>query len=102
MHQSQRRAGRAVALSIAEVIHPIVLNQPKVLPVSSQLTGEYGVKGTCTSVPTLVGKGGVLKRFEIELWPREAKRLQASCKAAGRDLGTDQVEQASGTCFPPG
>src|SRR5712671_3034672 len=35
-------AGWAVALSIAEVIHPIALSQPKVLPVSTQLTGEYG------------------------------------------------------------
>jgi L-lactate dehydrogenase len=65
-------AGWAVGLSIAEVIHPIALNQPKVLPVSTQLSGEYGIRGTCTSVPTLVGKGGVLKRYEVELWPREA------------------------------
>jgi L-lactate dehydrogenase len=73
-------AGRAVALSIAEVIHPIALNQPKVLPVSTQLTGEYGIRGTCTSVPTLVGKGGVLKRFEVELWPREAGGIVAGAR----------------------
>ena len=57
------------------VIHPIALNQPKVLPISTQLTGEYGVKATCTSIPTLVGKGGVLRRFEVELWPREASGI---------------------------
>jgi L-lactate dehydrogenase len=74
-------AGWAVALSIAEVIHPIALNQPKVLPISTQLTGEYGIKNTCTSVPTLVGRAGVLKRYEIELWPREASAMQASAKA---------------------
>ena len=74
-------AGWAVALSIAEVIHPIALNQPKVLPVSSQLNGEYGIKGTCTSVPTLVGGAGVLKRYEPELWPREASSMTASAKA---------------------
>jgi L-lactate dehydrogenase len=68
-------AGWAVGLSIAEVIHPIALNQPKVLPVSTQLAGEYGIRGTCTSVPTLVGKGGVLKRFEVELWPRESSGI---------------------------
>ena len=74
-------AGWAVAATIAEVIHPIALNQPKVLPVSSQLTGEYGIKGTCTSVPTLIGKSGVLKRFEIELWPREAAGIVAGAKS---------------------
>lgn len=73
-------AGWAVALSIAEVIHPIALAQPKLLPVSTQLTGEYGVKNTCMSVPTLIGKGGVLKRTEVELWPREASGLVASAK----------------------
>jgi L-lactate dehydrogenase len=74
-------AGWAVGLSIAEVIHPIALNQPKVLPVSSQLTGEYGIRGTCTSVPTLVGKGGVLKRFEVELWPRESSGITQGARA---------------------
>src|SRR3954463_7025166 len=73
-------AGWAVALSIAEVIHPIALGQPKLLPVSTQLTGEYGVKGTCMSVPTIVGKGGVVKRMEVELWPREVSGLVASAK----------------------
>ena len=74
-------AGWAVALTIAEAIHPIALNQPKVLPVSSQLNGEYGIRGTCTSVPTLVGKGGVLKRYETELWPREVSGLQSGAKS---------------------
>jgi len=73
-------AGWAVALSIAEVIHPIALDQPKVLPVSTQLCGEYGIRGTCMSVPTLVGRGGVLKRYELELWPREISGLQTSAK----------------------
>ena len=41
-----------MGLTIAEVIHVIALNQPKLLPVSSQLIGEYGIRGTCTSVPT--------------------------------------------------
>ncbi len=73
-------AGWAVGLTIAEVIHPIVLNQPKVLPVSTQLTGEYGIRNTCTSVPTLIGRGGVLKRYEVELWPREVSALQSGAK----------------------
>ena len=76
-------AGWAVAATIAEVIHPIALNQPKVLPVSTQLTGEYGIKGTCTSVPTLVGQGGVVKRYEVELWPRE---VSGHCQPARSQL----------------
>src|ERR1700712_1569208 len=74
-------AGWAVGLSIAEVIHPIALNQPKVLPISTQLTGEFGIKGTCTSLPTLINRTGVVKRYEIELWPKETSAMQASAKA---------------------
>ncbi len=74
-------AGWAVALSIAEVIHPIALGQPKILPISTQLSGEYGIRKTCTSVPTLVGRAGVIKRYEIELWPREASGIVAGAKS---------------------
>ncbi len=74
-------AGWAVGLTIAEVIHPIALNQPKLLPISSQLTGEYGIRHTCASVPTLIGRKGVISRHEIELWPREESAMQQSAKA---------------------
>jgi len=73
-------AGYAVGLTIAEVIHAIALNQEKVLPVSTQLTGEYGIRGTCTSLPTLINRSGVIKRFEIELWPKETSMIQAGAK----------------------
>lgn len=73
-------AGWAVGLTIAEVVHTIALNQPKVLPVSSQLTGEYGIKGTCTSLPTLINRSGVVQRYEVELWPREAAALVAGAR----------------------
>jgi L-lactate dehydrogenase len=69
-----------VGLTIAEVIHAIALNQEKVLPVSTQLTGEYGIRGTCTSVPTLIGRSGVIKRYEVELWPREASAIVSGAK----------------------
>jgi len=73
-------AGWAVGLTIAEVVHTMALNQPKVLPVSTQLTGEYGIRGTCTSLPTLINGSGVVKRYEIELWPREVAGLQSGAK----------------------
>jgi len=73
-------AGWAVGLTIAEVVHTIALNQPKVLPVSTQLTGEYGIKGTCTSLPTMINRCGVVQRYEVELWPREASALVAGAK----------------------
>src|SRR5436190_355682 len=69
-------AGYAVGLTIAEVIHAIALNQEKVLPVSTQLIGEYGIRGTCTSLPTLIDRRGVVMRYEVVLWLREISGIQ--------------------------
>ncbi len=74
-------AGWAVGLTIAEVINAIALNQPTLLPVSSQLMGEYGVRNTVTSVPTLLDRRGVVRREAFELWPREEAAFVQSCKA---------------------
>jgi len=74
-------AGWAVGLTIAEVIHIVALDQPTLLPVSTQLTGEYGIKGTCTSLPTLLRRSGVVRRLELELWPREVSGLVSGARA---------------------
>lgn len=83
-------AGYAVGLSIAEVVHAIALDRQRILPVSSRLTGQYGVRGVCLSVPTTVGREGVVKAHEIELWPKESSGIQASgqaLEATWRKLG---------------
>ena len=74
-------AGYAVGLTIAEVIHAIALDQRRVLPVSSQLKGQYGVRGVAMSVPTIVGRDGVLGHHTPELWPKELAGLHQSARA---------------------
>ena len=74
-------AGYAVGLSIAEVVHAIALDRRRVLPVCSQQNGAYGIRQTCLSVPTVIGRGGVLGRIELELWPKERTAIQASARA---------------------
>lgn len=74
-------AGYAVGLSIAEVVHAIALDRRQILPVSTRLSGQYGLKNVCLSIPTIVGRAGVLGYHEPELWPKEASQLQASAKA---------------------
>jgi L-lactate dehydrogenase len=74
-------AGWAVAIAIREVIHAIALNQERLLPVSSLVQGAYGIHNTCLSVPTVVGRGGVVRHVEIKLWPKELQGLQQSARA---------------------
>jgi len=74
-------AGWAVGLTIAEVVHSIVLDRRQVLPVSTVQQGAYGLRGVALSVPTVVGRAGALSHLEVELWPKEAQALQASARA---------------------
>ena len=51
-----------------------VLNQRQIIvPVSSPLTGEYGVEGVSLSVPPIVGVNGVERRLD-ERWSEEEYR----------------------------
>ncbi len=71
-------AGFAVGLSIREVVHAIALDSRRVLPVSTLISGPYGIHDVCLSVPTEVGCGGVRKQIELTLTPKERLGLQNS------------------------
>lgn len=74
-------AGWAVGLTIAEVVHAIALNKHQVLPVSSVQQGAYGLRDVALSVPTVIGRTGVVSHLEVELWPKELQALQASARS---------------------
>lgn len=79
-------AGFAVGVAIRDVIDAIVLDHRRVLPVSSVQNGCYGIRDVALSVPTVIGRGGVLDRMEIELWPKEVQGLRASGAALHKTL----------------
>lgn len=74
-------AGWAVGVAIREVIDCIALDRRRILPVSSHIKGAYGIRDISISVPTVVGRAGVLQHIELELWPKEQQGLQASARA---------------------
>ena len=74
-------AGYAVGVSIREVIDCIALDGHRILPVCSLINGAYGISGISLSVPTVLGRQGVMSHVEVELWPKELQSLQASAKA---------------------
>jgi len=71
-------AGFAVGVSIADVVHAIALDQRRILPVSSLQSGAFGLRDVAISVPTVIGRKGVLGVIEVELWPKEKMALQKS------------------------
>lgn len=74
-------AGWAVGIAIRDVIHAIALDRKQLLPVSSLVQGAFGIRDICLSVPSVVGRKGVLDQIEINLWPKENLALQNSAKA---------------------
>jgi len=81
-------AGFAVGVSIADVIHSIALDRRQVLPISSVQNGCYGIKNVSLSVPTVVGKTGVVATHEIELWPKEVQALKSSANTLRQTIAT--------------
>jgi L-lactate dehydrogenase len=87
-------SGFAVGLSIREVVHSILLDSRRVLPVSSLQSGAYGVSDVCYSVPTVVGCGGVREQLEIPLSPKEQMAMQQSARVLQETI--QQVESRIG------
>jgi L-lactate dehydrogenase len=84
-------AGWAVGTAIAVLVHAIVLDQRRMLPVSSLQTGTYGLSDVCLSVPTIVGYKGIVKHLEMELWSRELQELKNSASLLKRTLSQIQL-----------
>ncbi len=71
-------SGFGVGVSIAEVVHSLLLDRRRVLPVSTLQQGKYGLRDVCLSVPTVVGCGGAREQIELPLTPKETTALQQS------------------------
>lgn len=71
-------AGFAVGIAIRDVIESILLDNRRILPVSTVQNGCYGIRDVALSVPTIVGQCGAVDRIELELWPKEMQGLRNS------------------------
>jgi L-lactate dehydrogenase len=70
----------AIALATARIIEAVLYDEHQVLPVSSLLTGYAGISDTCMSVPSVVGRAGVLRALPVPLSEDERKGLQHSAR----------------------
>jgi L-lactate dehydrogenase len=71
-------AGFAVGIAIRDVIHAIALDQRLLLPISSVQNGCYDIRDVALSVPTVVGRRGVMDRLQLDLWPKEVQGIRRS------------------------
>ena len=71
-------AGRAVGLSIKEVVEAIALDSHAILPVSSVQHGKLGISDISLSLPTVVGRHGVVEVIEPVVSDEEKELLHKS------------------------
>ncbi len=83
-------SGFAVGLSIREVVHALILDSRRVLPVSTLQLGAYGLRDVCLSVPTVVGCGGARQHVELALAQKERLGLLQSARVLREII--EQVE----------
>ena len=71
-------AGRAVGISIKEVVEGIALDDGRLLPISSAQNGVMGINDISLSLPTVVGRNGVVKVWEPDVTAEEKAGLMKS------------------------
>jgi len=74
-------AGRAVGVSIKEVVEAIALDNGKMLPVSAAQSGKLGISDISLSLPTIVGRRGVVSILEPAVSDKERDLLHKSAES---------------------
>ena len=69
-----------IAAVTTDIIESVLLDQNKVLPISSRIEDWNGVSGVCLGVPAVVGKEGVKSIWSLELNDEEKEKLKLSAE----------------------
>ncbi|MHB8069769.1 MAG: malate dehydrogenase [Desulfobaccales bacterium] len=74
----------APAAAAAQMAEAILMDQKRVVPVSTYLTGEYGLNDIFFGVPVILGAGGIEKILPLKLSKDEEALLQKSAAAVAK------------------
>lgn len=79
-----------IAMAVKRICEAIVRNEKSILPVSSLMTGEYGLNDVVLSIPAVVDETGVQKIIPIELNDEELTKLKDSANIL-KDIAKDYI-----------
>jgi len=71
----------APAISACEIVESFLRNKKKLVPCSTYLTGEYGVKNLFVGVPVVIGNKGIEKVIKVEFNTEEKNQFKKSVKS---------------------
>ena len=79
-----------IAMAVKRICEAIVRNEKSILPVSSLMTGEYGLNDVVLSIPAVVDETGVQKVIPIELNDEELTKLKDTANIL-KDIAKDYI-----------
>ena len=79
-----------IAIAVKRICEAIVRNEKSILPVSSLMTGEYGLNDVVLSIPAVVDETVVQKVIPIELNDEELTKLKDSANIL-KDIAKDYI-----------
>jgi malate dehydrogenase len=77
-HLKTSSAYYSPAAAIGQIVESILKDKKRIVPASSYLNGEYGLKNVYVGVPVKLGSQGVEEIIELKLTEDELKALQRS------------------------
>ncbi len=80
----------AIAACVARICEAVLRDEHTVLPVSTMMSGQYGLSGIYLSLPCVVGRSGVERVIELPLDETEHQELNASAEVLRRTLASLQ------------
>ncbi|MGO4494272.1 L-lactate dehydrogenase, partial [Arthrobacter sp. 2YAF22_2] len=78
----------AIGLSGARIVEALLRSENAVLPVSTVMSGQYGIDGIALSLPSIVGRGGVHAVLETPMDEGERASLHHSAETLRQSLAS--------------
>ena len=73
-----------VSATVCRIVSAIAADTREILPVSSVLQGEYGLRSVALSVPSVIGRNGIEDIPEVMMAPEEKEAFLASAEIIRR------------------
>lgn len=80
-----------IAMAVKRICEAIIRDEKSILPISSMMHGEYGIKGISLSMPAVVGRDGVETHVPIKLNEAEADSLRKSAETLQNILAQNDI-----------
>ena len=80
-----------VAMAVKRICEAIIRDEKSILPISSKMNGDFGIKDISLSMPAIVGKDGVECHVPIQLNEDEISKLQLSAQTLSDILSQNNI-----------